>query len=172
MKARCTFIILSAATLLSSCASGQRELTLNPVGPPSVQASVPSDNGTLVVYSAFEVTAVTPGDYEHRRHYTDYKIFSEDGKLLQVVHNDSNNVLKEAAQVTLSPGTYRIVARANGYGLVTVPVVIERGQVTTVHLEGGGSWENEVARNQTDLVRLPDGRVVGWRAPAESAHTP
>jgi hypothetical protein len=165
MKTSCTFIILSAATLLTSCASGQRGLTLNPVGPPSVQASTPSDNGTLMVFSAFQVTAVSQGDYEHRRHYSDYKIFSEKSKLLQVVHNDSNTVLREAARVTLSPGMYRVVAQANGYGLVTVPVVIERGQVTTVHLEGGGSWENEVTRNQTDLVRLPDGRIVGWRAP-------
>jgi len=65
----------------------------------------------------------------------------------------------------LPAGTYRVVARANGYGIVTVPVVIEKNQVTTVHLEGGGSWENEVARSQSDAVRLPDGRIVGWRAP-------
>jgi len=164
MKTYYTIVLLTAATLWSSCASGQHGLTLNPVGPPPVQASAPSDNGTLVVFSAFEVTAVTPGDYEHRRHYSDYKIFSPDGKLLQIVHNDSNTVLREATRVKLPAGTYRVVARANGYGMVTVPVVIEKNEVTTVHLEGGGSWPNESAFTQANTVRLPDGQIVGWRA--------
>ena len=171
MKTHYTFAILSFAVLLAGCASSQHSLTLAPVGPPTNQPVALNDNGTLVVFSAYEATPANQGDYEHRRHYSDYKILSEDGKLLQVVHNDSNTVLREATQVNLAPGRYRVVARANGYGIVTVPVVIERSQVTTVHLEGGGSWENE-ARNQADAVRLPDGRIVGWRAPAESTRSP
>ena len=157
------FAILSSAALLAGCASGQHSLTLAPVGPPTHQPVAVNDNGTLVVFSAYEVTAINQGDYEHRRHYTDYKLFSKDGKLLQVVHNDSNTVLREATHVNLAPGQYRVVARANGYGLVTVPLVIAKGQLTTIHLEGGGPWENEV-RNQADAVRLPDGQIVGWRA--------
>jgi hypothetical protein len=137
-----------------------------------VSSAVTDDKGTLVVFSAFEVTAASPGDYEHRRHYSEYKILSPDGKLLQTVPNDSNTVLREATRVKLPAGTYRVVAHANGYGIVTVPVVIEKNQVTTVHLEGGGSWENEIASNQANVVCLPDGRIVGWRAPAESEHTP
>ena len=164
MKTYCTVALLTAATLWSGCASAQHGLTLDPVGPPSVQSTVPNDNGTLVVFSAYDVTAPGTGDYEHRHHYSDYKILSPDGKLLQNVHNDSNSVLREAARVKLPAGTYRVVAHANGYGMVTVPVVIEKNQVTTVHLEGGGSWENDVADNQANVVRLPDGRIVGWRA--------
>jgi len=165
-------IILSAATLLSGCASAQHGLTLNPVGPPSVQPTAANDTGTLVVFSAYDVTAAGVGDYEHRRHYSDYKIFSPDGKLLQTVHNDSNTVLREATRVKLPAGTYRVVAKANGYGMVTVPVVIEKNEVTTVHLEGGGSWPNESAFTQANAVRLPDGQIVGWRAPEENQHTP
>ena len=172
MKTRSALVILLATTLIAGCASADHGLTLSPVGPATVQATVPDDKGTLVVYSAYDVTAATQGDYEHRRHYSDYKILSAEGKLLQVVHNDSNTVLREAAQVKLPPGSYQVVAHANGYGLVTVPVVIEKSRSTTVHLEGGGSWENEIARNQADAVRLPDGRIVGWRAPEESTRTP
>ena len=62
---------------------------------------------------------------------------------------------------TLAPGKYRVVAHANGYGTVTVPVVIDATHVTTVHLNGGSS--DETADNQNDTVRLPDGNVVGWR---------
>jgi hypothetical protein len=163
MKTRCNLLILSATTLLYGCASGQHDLTLSPVGPPSIQSMAANDKGTLVVFSAYDVTAAGVGDYEHRRHYSDYKILTQDGKLLQTVHNDSNTVLREATQVKLLPGTYRVVAHANGYGVVTVPVIIEKNEVTTVHLEGGGAWENAIAQNQANVVRLPDGRVVGWR---------
>jgi hypothetical protein len=165
MKTYYMVVLLTAATLWNGCASGQHGLTLNPVGPPSIQPTAASDKGTLVVFSAYNVTATSVGDYEHRRHYSDYKIFSPDGKLLQIVHNDSNNVLSEATRVKLPAGTYRVLAHANGYGVVTVPVVIEKHEVTTVHLEGGGPWENEIAQNQANVVRLPDGRIVGWRAP-------
>src|SRR5271154_5152282 len=119
MKTNYSLAILSAATLLSGCASGQHGLTLNPVGPPSVQSAAANDKGTLVVFSAYDVTAAGAGDYEHRHHYSDYKILSPDGKLLQTVHNDSNTVLREATRVVLPPGTYRVVAHANGYGVVT-----------------------------------------------------
>ena len=54
-----------------------------------------------------------------------------------------------------------MVARANGYGTVTVAVVVAANRVTTVHLEGGSS--DETADNQNDTVRLPDGNMVGWR---------
>ena len=173
MRTYCTVALLTAATLWSGCASDQHGLTLNPVGPPSVQSTiVDSKEGTLVVFSAYDVTGAGAGDYEHRHHYSDYKILTQDGKLLQNVHNDSNTVLREASRVKLPPGTYRVVAHANGYGVVTVPVVIEKNQVTTVHLEGGGSWENVVAQNQANVVRLPDGRIVGWRAPEQDQHAP
>jgi hypothetical protein len=37
-------------------------------------------------------------------------------------------------------------------------------QNTILHLEGGGSWPDESAFNQTNAVRLPDGLIVGWKA--------
>jgi hypothetical protein len=161
-------VLLAAATLWSGCAISPREMVLEPVGPRSIQSMALNDTGTLVVYSAYDVTAAGVGDYEHRRHYSDYKILSPDGKLLQIVHDDSNTVLREATPVILPAGLYHVVAQANGYGVVTVPVVIEKGEVTVVHLEGGGPRENVIAHNQPDLVRLPDGRIVGYRATGEA----
>ena len=52
-------------------------------------------------------------------------------------------------------------------GYVTIPVIIAARENTLLHLEGGGSWPDESAFNQTNAVRLPDGQVVGWRTAAE-----
>ena len=163
-----TVVLLTVATLWSGYAFSPREVLLEPVGPRSIQSTASNDRGTLVVFSAYDVTAAGVGDYEHRHHYSDYKIFSPDGKLLQIVHNDSNTVLREATPVKLPAGLYRVVAQANGYGVVTVPVVIEKGEVTTVHLEGGGPWKNKIAHDQAGVVRLPDGQIVGYRATGEA----
>jgi hypothetical protein len=138
-------------------------MVLEPVGP-SPEASGSTTNGTLVVYSAYEVTESGIGDFEHRHHYSDYKILSEDGKPLQTVHNDVGTVVKEATRVQLPPGKYRVVASSNGYGTVIVPVVIAANRTTVVHLVGGYSWASDAGLNQANSVILPDGEIVGWRA--------
>jgi hypothetical protein len=168
MKSVSLFCVLAIGTLLSGCASERNRLVLDPVGPGSPQpSSVNSLNGTLVVYSAYDVGANWNARDPRRPVYSDYKIFSWDGNLLRAVHNDSGTMLQDAMPVELPRGKYRVVASANGYGRVTIPVVIEASQTTVLHLEGGGSWSNEAAFNQANAVRLPDGQVVGWRAPEE-----
>ena len=70
--------ILVGATLLAGCVSQQRALVLGPIGPPNLQSARDSSTGTLVVFSAFD----THGDFNdlpYLRHYTDYRITSEDG---------------------------------------------------------------------------------------------
>jgi hypothetical protein len=98
----------------------------------------------------------------YRQEYSDYRIYSADGQLRQRVHNDTGTALGSPVTVRLPPGQYRVVARANGYGTVTVPVVIATGGTTVIHLEGG-NWPDKAAFNETNAVRLPDGRIVGWR---------
>ena len=66
--------------------------------------------------------------------------------------------------MTLPAGQYRITARANGYGYVTVPVVIAANRNTIVHLETDSP--NSAAFNQTNAVRLPGGEIVGWKTAA------
>ena len=153
--------------MLLGCASNGGGLVLDPVGPATV-----ASKGSLVVYSAFDVHADFTGVDPDRHRYTDYRIFSEEGELLQVVHNDTGTMLEGPAEIGLSAGTYRIAARSNGYGVVTLPVVIAPHRITTVHLEGGGSWSNKRASNQTNAVRLPDGQIVGWRASIENSANP
>jgi hypothetical protein len=171
MKTYYAVVILTAATLWSGCAFGPRGMVLEPVGPSPTPVAENNGEGSLVVYTAYEVNSIGIGDYEERRHYSDYKILTDDGKLLRTVHNDVG-AIRQATHVALPAGKYRVLANANGYGTVTVPVVIGSNRLTVVHLEGGASWSDMAADSQASAVRLPDGEIVGWRAPAESARTP
>ena len=168
MKPVLIFCALAIGGLLSGCASDRNGLVLAPVGPPPGQSftASSSSNGALVVYSAYDVGANWNARDPRRPVYSDYKIFSLDGNLPHAVHNDSDTILQDPAKVELPPGKYRVVASANGYGRVTIPVVIEACQTTVLHLEGGGTWPDESAFNPTNAVRLPDGQIIGWRAAA------
>jgi hypothetical protein len=75
-------------------------------------------------------------------------------------------------RVQLPVGTYCVIARANGYGVVTVPVIIRADQVTTVHLEGSPSWQNLSQLSRSNSVRLPDGAIAGWRASPDNSSKP
>jgi hypothetical protein len=165
MKTFAAVTLISTSALLSGCATGNNGLTLDPVGPPLAQPTATiSTNGTLVVYSAYEVNADFNARDPYRPEYSDYKIFTGGGKLLQKVHNNSGTILQDPVSVELPPGKYHVVARANGYGYLMIPAVVEPNQTTVLHLEGGDAWPHKSGFNQTNAVRLPDGRIVGWRA--------
>lgn len=153
---------MAVGILLVGCATGKSGILLDPIGPSAAEsAAVHSRTGTLAVYSAFEVNADFNSRDPYRAEYSNYRIYSPDGKLLQRVQNDNGSNFGSPAEVSLAPGKYRVVARANGYGTVTVPVVVTGNHVTTVHLEGG--YSDESACNENHTVRRPDGNLVGWR---------
>ena len=165
MKAISLSLTAVAGVFLWGCATGKSGLALDVVGPgPAQPAQAHSTTGTLVVYSAYDVNADFNDHDSCRPEYSDYEIYTADGKLWRRVHNDSGTVLQDPATVDIPTGKYRVVARANGYGRLTVPVIIEAKRATVLHLEGGGAWPDRAAFNQTNAVRLPDGRIVGWRA--------
>lgn len=171
MKLHFAASILAAAALLSGCASHRPALVLDPVGPPPFASAAAGSSGTLKVFSAYEQGA-NFNSPPYRREYSDYRIFSVDGHLLQTVQNDSGTLSGAPKRVELPAGSYRVVARANGYGEVTVPVDIRAGQVTTVHLEGSPSWPNRSQLAASNPVRLPHGEIAGWRAGADSLSKP
>lgn len=169
MKIGLTFNFIAAGILLTGCASGRRGLTVGAVGPvPARLAAVDPSNGTLVVYTAYEVNADFNTRDPYRPEYSDYEIYAA-GKLLRHVHNDSGTLLQDPALVELPAGKYRVVALANGYGKVTVPVIIWARRCTVVHLEGDASWPDPRVFSQTNVVRLPDGQVVGRRTAREQS---
>jgi hypothetical protein len=166
-----TASLLVAAALVAGCVSQQRGLVLDPIGPPNPQSVGAGSNGTLVVFSAFDPHADF-NDLPYLRHYTDYKITYQNHKLVETVHNANDTLLEGPKRVQLPVGAYFIVARANGYGVVTVPVIIQAGQITTVHLEGSPAWQNRAQLSQSNPVRLPDGQIAGWRASPDTSSKP
>ena len=132
-----TLAALTAASLtLTGCAVSPYPSTLATVGPVPLSDHTPNpDAGSLIVYSAFEVNADfnNPDPYHHE--YSSYRIFTEDGKLLQFVKNDNGTSLGNPITVKLPAGKYLVKAHANGRGTVTIPVIIENGRITAVHLE-------------------------------------
>jgi hypothetical protein len=171
MKALLMLNIVAAGILVAGCVSdNENKVALDTVGPAPVQtpAISPSTNGTLAVYSAFRRTSDFDIRDPYRPEYSDYRIYNADGEFLRNIHNDSGTFLQDPASVSLAPGRYRVVARANGFGFITVPILIEAGQSTVLHLEGGDPGGDAPGFSQTNAVRLPDGQIVGWRSPAGS----
>lgn len=153
---------VAAVLLLQGCAPYRNHLVLDPIGPPPSPIVNSGLMGELIVFSAFDIHAYF-NNRPYQRLYSDYKILSDDGAPLQVIHNNVMGASGGPKPVTLSRGHYRVIARANGYGWVTVPVVIRPNDVTIVHLEGGSaSWPS--GRLATNGVRFPDGRIAGWSA--------
>ena len=163
MKSHRTAAILAGTTLISGCAFHDQPVVVDSVGPPTLQPANGGPKGVLMVYSAYD-PEVEFSDIPLLRQYTDYKIFSEEGNLLQSVRNNDGAVVENPERVELPTGRYRIMSRAKGYKNVTVPVVILADQLTEVHLEGGTSWQENATLLQSNPVRLPNGEIVGWRA--------
>jgi hypothetical protein len=164
--------LVSLATLFSGCVSPRSAMVLDPVGPPVSMPATYSTDGSLLVFSAYDSGQNGLGDPEQAQRHSDYRLFDPEGKLVETVDNRAGSWGVDPASVALAPGRYRIEARANGYGIVSLPVVIAASQVTTVHLEGSASWPEPKAFNLANSVRLPDGEVVGWKAVAQNAVSP
>src|ERR1035438_4631870 len=100
MKQHLAAGFLAAMALLSSCASVRPAVVLDPVGPAPFPSAVGGSTGTLKVFSAFEQGADFNSQL-YRRHYTDYRILSAEGKRMQTVRNDSGTVVEAPKRVQL-----------------------------------------------------------------------
>jgi hypothetical protein len=156
------FVVTSA--LFCGCASTQPGLTLETVGPPSPRAGAAGQDGWLEVFSAFRGAPQMDNASPYHHGHTDYRLLSDNGQLLQTVRNDSSTLFGGPTRVKLAPGHYRVLARANGHGWVTVPVVIAGNSVTSVYLDSSLPSSGDTMPAGANPVRLPDGQIVGWRA--------
>lgn len=149
--------------LASGCASNPPIVLDAAVGParPIVQESPPV--GRLVVYSALDAVSATGSDDNTQQFHSDYKLLSLDGQMLKSVVNRESRISEEPATVRLPSGKYIVVARASSFSTVTVPVVIEEWKATIVHLDGSNQADLKQPPS-ADVVKLPDGTIIGWRA--------
>ena len=63
--------------------------------------------------------------------------------------------------ITLRPGRYVVKTLAKDYVWMEVPVVIEPGRITRVHLDA--AWRPPAPASKAELVCAPAGYPVGWR---------
>ncbi len=157
---RNTILLVATASLVASCASVPSTIVRETVGPSPAVAAAGEDNGFLTVYSA--TAWMTNEDGPLLLRYTNYEIDSADGTLFQEVSNGDS----EPTRVTLPKGVYTVVASSDSSGEVSVPVAIEAGKITIVRLETEKDWKEASAGiPSVDLVRLPNGQPIGFRAP-------
>ena len=116
-----------------------------------------------MVYSATETRHV--GKFTDYFPHTAYFIYQTNGNVLRWVQNAVGNIDETPTLVRLPAGIYSVVAEDDDYGRITIPVLIGGGETTTVHLDGG-RLPPDGTGNAVDTVRLPNGRIVGWKANA------
>lgn len=158
----------AASIALSGCVTERTHFAIATVGPvPKESQQVGTGDGVLVVYSAYKRNADFNSSDPNRPEHSDYKILNADGSLFRRVHNVTKTVFEDAVPIALAPGKYEVVARANEYGYLEIPVRIEAEQTTILHLEGGDFWSNVSEFNETNSVRLPDGQIIGWKSASD-----
>ena len=155
------WLVVGMIPVLVSCATSRDPLTLGPVGPETSKRVEAVPTGYLKVYSATEDH--DDGDLHYFPH-TSYTVYSEDGKIVKKVANAIGVHDEDPALSQLPAGTYTVLAESEDYGTVKVKVVIEPGKLTTVNLEYNKQPPSGPSKGNNDLVRLPNGSIVGWRA--------
>ncbi|HYG34723.1 MAG TPA: hypothetical protein VEC99_08065 [Clostridia bacterium] len=145
--------------LLCSCATTDQTLVLAPVGPPPKSASHGKE-GYLQVFSA--TTPVNDGGIQYLPH-SSYRIYRPDGQFVKAVRNHMTQSDQAPQRVVLPAGEYYVVAAAEGFGVVKVPVLIKGAQLTLIYLDQTEPKDLRVADEKL-LVHLPNGRIVGWRS--------
>jgi hypothetical protein len=148
---------IGLVSLLAGCATAR--LTFDPVGPDPHGIESTASGGELLVFSS--LVGRSEGNDPTWHQHSSYYIYDMDGKLVNHVHNATGHYARAPLSVELPAGNYLVKAKASDYFWVKVPVTIERGRTTEVHLDD--NW-NPGETSDRDLVRMPNGNLVGWRA--------
>jgi len=170
MKIKAGFLLVAIIPLLSSCAS--QRVVLAPVGPNPASVRTTGSKGELQVFSDVieenddqNQAAPEPSWYQH----SDYSIYNVEGKLVKRVDNTTGHYAQAPRRVALPAGRYVVKARGNDYLSVEVPVVIEPGLTTRVHLDD--RWSRPKSMPKNEFVFEPSGQPVGWSAERSGQQT-
>ncbi len=146
---------------MAGCATRAPLVVQSAVGPGPSSLPAPR-TGDLIVYSATYTPTVEQGEYPV---HTNYTVGTPDDKVIKHVSNRAGPFQAYPETVALPAGDYHVRAQYDRGGFVVVPVVIVPGKTTIVNLNGS----EFPSRSDTpeDVVRLPDGRVAGWRSISE-----
>jgi hypothetical protein len=149
---------LSAAiiTLVAGCVS--QPVALLPVGPEPAEHVTYASTGCLEVFSDTEERVI--GDGPHYYPHLGYNIYDNSGKRVEYVPNHLGDMDEAPTLVRIPVGDYQVVAESSAYGRVTVPIVVQSGKTTVLHLDRG--WIPAANILSNEVVRFPDGEAVGW----------
>jgi hypothetical protein len=153
-------VVACSVGLISACAPDQPVAASSAVGPAPSAVRSGSSDGVLKVFSALDYRGSPQGQ---NAYHSGYALLSADGKYLRSIANRAAGSVEEAEAVALLPGMYKIKARAGGFGTVTVPVVIEAGKMTSVHLDGSEPF-GDSRPGEAQFVSLSDDLIIGWSA--------
>jgi hypothetical protein len=133
---------------------------------PECARSGPPANGDLIVYSATYSPTLEQSEYPA---HTNYTIATVDDHVIERVTNATGSFNSKPARVSLPAGEYHVRAQYNGGRYVTFPVVIDSDNTTVVDLDGEAISQGNVGARE--MVRLPDGQVVGWSVTSSRSFT-
>ena len=163
MNKQHALIAIGAAMLFTSCTSAEPTIVSAPVGPRPPGLHEGEYVGFLTVYSATEQHP--DGDNTYANVHTDYRIYRANGRLFKQVRNSLSPTDETPERMTLPKGSYVVVAQSETMGTVSIPVVIQTGKATDLHLERVKDWKAlAVNARESDYVRLPNGQIIGYRA--------
>jgi hypothetical protein len=137
-----------------------------PVGPNPINVESSASMGSLQVFSR----VVKQYDDQNQGgdgisgwpQHADYNIYDLHGKPVLHVFNETGHYAETPKRIALPVGKYFVKAQAKDYLWVKVPVTIERGRTTRVHLDD--NWKPTADAPRQELVTMPNGNPVGWRA--------
>ena len=150
-----TRMCVAIIPLIVGCAS--EPVVLSPVGPGPGNPTAYHSTGHLRVYSDTERCDIGQNNYYP---HSSYSIRDQSGNLVKYVPNHIGDMDESPTLVTISTGNYKVVAESSAYGRVTVPVVVQAGKTTVLHLDRG--WRPASNTFSNEVVRFPDGEAVGW----------
>ncbi len=148
--------------ILAGCSTSP--IALAPVGPNPAGVTDTNLTGELEVYSALQTCRdgnefdVNPPWHQH----TDYTLYNMAGRRIRHVFNNIGHYDEAPRVIPLPPAKYLVKAQAKGYLEVVVPVLIQAGHTTRVHLDD--KWKLSPEISKAEIVSVPNGYPVGWRA--------
>jgi hypothetical protein len=122
--------------------------------------------GELIVYSTTYSSTVEQSEYPT---HTNYTIATSGDKIIEHVDNATGTFNSRPAKVPLPAGEYHVRAQYYGGRFITVHVRIEPQKTTVVDLDGEPISHGRAAARE--MIRLPDGQVVGWSATSSGTFT-
>ena len=141
---------------LTGCASAP--VVLAPIGPNPAGSADAATDGRLEVYSALEGRSEgnNPAWYQP----TGYDLCDAHGKPICHVNNTTGNYARSPRPLALPAGKYLVKAQGKADQWLEVPVWIEHGRTTRIHLADG--WKPPPQTSPTQLVFAPPHDPVGW----------